>query len=165
MYALNVYQIFPLGGKPVGQDEYFLGGLYSPFGGTIIKVVDEFGNPMSLVNVRPKGKSGIGGTTNSSGSIDISWAKPDDIIVFSFVGYGTVEVPFKNLVSGQTIQMEMSFDDLPPVVITKPKEDTPKLPVNQAKPFNWKMVLGISAAALLLLALLPSEKKPRKVNV
>lgn len=170
---LKVFEAPYPGGSTVGWGDYygFDGGLKGGFaGGKVVKVIDEFDTPMSFVNVRVKGRETAGSTTNASGTIDINFAAPGDTIVFSFVGYGTVELPFDKITEGQTVRMVMTTEELPEVVITKPATTTTTTSLPQTvtaetpKKINWLRVAGITIAAMAVLAILTSSSKPRKVN-
>ncbi len=54
------------------------------------RVLDETGNPLAGVNVKPKG-SGKGVVTGSNGAFEISVAEDKTVLVFSYVGYVTKE--------------------------------------------------------------------------
>ncbi|MCW3463679.1 TonB-dependent receptor [Chitinophaga nivalis] len=55
-------------------------------------VVDESGQPLPGVSVGIKG-SRTGGITNASGTFALSDVPPDAVLVFSFIGYQTQEIP------------------------------------------------------------------------
>ena len=69
-------------------------------------IVDEAGEPVIGVNVRVKGNSTLGTITDYDGkfSIDVS---SKDILVFSYIGYKTVEM---KTVAGQPINLTLTED-------------------------------------------------------
>lgn len=79
------------------------------------RVVDTQGKGIPGVTVRIKGETG-GGTTNSNGDFSIAVTSSNAILVFSFTGFITQEVP----VNGQAtlnIILKESVDDLSEVVV------------------------------------------------
>ena len=73
--------------------------------GTVIDKTS--GSPMPYVNVMVKGTT-IGTITGNNGTFNLS-SSNTGILVFSFIGYKTVEIPFKN---GEIINIEMDTDAL-----------------------------------------------------
>ena len=166
---MKTFEVTPLGGATVGLGDYYGNGGGLGFAGKMAKVVDEFDTPMAFVNVYVKDNPSTGNTTNSDGMVDISFAGEGQEVVFSFMGYGTIVIPFEKITDGQTIRMEMTTEELPEVVITKPgnTNTTASLPkvVDETKKINWIKIAGIGLAAMALIAILSSgSKKPRKVN-
>jgi len=82
-------------------------------------VTDKQGQPLPGVTVLLKGST-LGSTTASDGSYSIPSPRaltPNEVIVFSFIGFQTVEVPFKG---NTTINIQLVEDDkmLDEVVVT-----------------------------------------------
>src|SRR4028119_2472947 len=59
------------------------------------KIVDEAGQPMSGVSVTEKGTT-KGATSKQDGSYTLTVTNPKAVLVFSFVGYATKEIPADN---------------------------------------------------------------------
>lgn len=79
------------------------------------RVTDEAGDGMPGVNIVVKG-TGIGTTTDVAGKYSLSVTESDAILVFSFIGYETVEMA----VGGRTtidIQLNLSIESLGEVVV------------------------------------------------
>lgn len=168
---LKTFDIRYPGGKTVGLGDGYgslLGGVGFA-GGKVVTIIDEFDSPMSYVHARVKGKESAGDITNSGGSVVLSFAKSGDVVVFSFVGYKTIEIPFDKIENGQKIRMEMSIEDLEPVVITAPTTTTTTAQLPDislpTKKINWLKIAGISIAVMVALAIFSGSDKPRKVNV
>jgi TonB-linked SusC/RagA family outer membrane protein len=68
------------------------------------------------VSVKVKGKSGIGGTTDSSGKYVIDIPGDDDVLVFSMIGYITQEIPAKGLAT-INVMLKSSSQGLEQVVV------------------------------------------------
>lgn len=77
-------------------------------------IVDETGEPLAGVSVIVKGKAG-GVTTNIDGQFSLN-AKPGDTIVFSYVGYASVEVKYAG--TPINIALKPSATNLDEVVVT-----------------------------------------------
>lgn len=100
------------------------------------KVKDYNGYNLDGVNIYPKDQdnfAGQGGITNADGefNIDLKDVQDDTIIVFSYLGYTTIEKPAR-LLKNYTVLMSESDEMLDEVVITAtvPKKQTAELPNN-----------------------------------
>lgn len=80
-------------------------------------VTDESKLPLPGVSVRIKGMNKATTTTNSAGKFNIQVPDENTILVFSYIGYATTEVPVKN---GRTMNISMKPDvgSLEAVVVT-----------------------------------------------
>ncbi|MET7000694.1 SusC/RagA family TonB-linked outer membrane protein [Chitinophaga defluvii] len=74
-------------------------------------VTDSKNEPLIGVNVRVKGKT-IGTITNNEGHYSIS-LDPTDILVFSYIGYVTLEIPVKNqvTVNAKLVEFQSQLDE------------------------------------------------------
>jgi hypothetical protein len=80
------------------------------------KIVDTDGAPMVGVTVTIKSKPQKGSASNADGDFLIS-AAPGDILVFSFIGFNTKEIPVKELDGHQTVVLEPDTQSLEEVVV------------------------------------------------
>ncbi|MEO9005294.1 MAG: TonB-dependent receptor plug domain-containing protein, partial [Ginsengibacter sp.] len=80
------------------------------------KVRDENGNPLANASVRLKGTN-QGVTTNNDGDFTISVPSPQAVLVISFTGYTSQEIPVGNR-TNITIGLSMSNNPLNEVVVT-----------------------------------------------
>ncbi|MES2275420.1 MAG: TonB-dependent receptor [Bacteroidota bacterium] len=78
------------------------------------KVLDEKGMPLPGVNIKAKGTS-IAAVSNQAGEFSITVPDAATIIVFSFVGYQTLEVAAGNMPASLTLKPEIT--DLTSVVV------------------------------------------------
>lgn len=93
----------------------FLQKLISNFNAVNIhgRVLDEQGKPISAVSVKIKGSKGII-TTGADGRFSINIPGDDAILVFSFVGYRSKELPAKE---GMVVSMEVEMNKLNEMVV------------------------------------------------
>lgn len=80
------------------------------------KIVDTDGAPMVGVTVTIKSKPQKGSASNADGDFLIS-AAPGDILVFSFIGFNTKEIPVKELDGHRTVVLEPDTQSLEEVVV------------------------------------------------
>ncbi|WP_316846643.1 SusC/RagA family TonB-linked outer membrane protein [Pedobacter psychrodurus] len=78
------------------------------------KVLDEKGSPMSSVSIKPK-SGGRAVYTNSEGAFAIDVENSDAILIFSYVGYVSRELPARNNMS---VTMQPDVSNLEQVVVT-----------------------------------------------
>ena len=71
------------------------------------RVTDNSGNPLSNVSVLLKGST-IGSTTSSDGSYTISVPNSKSVLVFSYVGYQTMEETVGNKLFGGSLSQHDS---------------------------------------------------------
>ncbi len=98
-YIKNTYQ---------NSSQYFGPGIFVSG-----NVIDQDGLPIPGVNIIVKGKS-IGTTTDFDGNFSLKVPKPNAILVYSYVGFSTVEQPVKTF---NTITLEYSIEQLDAVVV------------------------------------------------
>jgi TonB-linked SusC/RagA family outer membrane protein len=79
------------------------------------KVTDAMGVPLPSVTVQIKGTK-VTTTTNSEGNYKIAVAEPDAILVFTFIGFITKEVPVANTTT-LNVMLEERKEDLDEVVV------------------------------------------------
>jgi len=82
------------------------------------KVYNELGQPMAGVTVRQK-DSQNGTTTDAKGGFTLTVPDNNAVLVFSFVGYETVELRAKDIVTGSIITLKVAVSNLKEVVINK----------------------------------------------
>ena len=70
-------------------------------------ILDEGGDPLMSASVTVKGKPGVGVISDLDGKYEIN-ASSSDILVFSFIGYKTVEIPVNGL---KTIDIRLEPDN------------------------------------------------------
>ncbi len=80
------------------------------------KVVDHDGNPIPGVSVTVKGNPQKGAITNDEGDFLISIFQTD-VLVFSFIGFKTKEVPVSGLSSQKIVVLEQDLQSLEEVVV------------------------------------------------
>lgn len=98
--------------KPVPLSEPAL--LQMPVKG---RIVDSTGAPLYGINVTIKGRK-KGTITDANGSYTID-AAPEDVLVFSSVGFDTREIAVRELSDGGTIMLQWSISGLKEVVVNK----------------------------------------------
>src|SRR5213593_101969 len=80
------------------------------------KITGTNGKPIPFVNVTVKGTS-VGTTSNADGVFSISVPEKSNTLMFSFIGYKTVEVKLSNRASVD-VTMEEETSELATVVVT-----------------------------------------------
>jgi len=82
------------------------------------KVVDETGQPMIGVTVKIK-NTNLATSTDAKGAYSITVADDKTILVFSFIGYESIELAAKDIQAGSTITLKTAAENLREVVISK----------------------------------------------
>jgi TonB-linked SusC/RagA family outer membrane protein len=82
------------------------------------KVVDESGQPLPSVTVRIKNTTQAT-STDVNGSYTITVPDANTILIFSFIGYETVELAAKDIANGSTIALKAVNTKLQEVVVNK----------------------------------------------
>lgn len=75
-------------------------------------VVDENGQPLPGITVRLKLDKGNSTATDENGHFHLEVNNPNDILIFSFIGYDTREIPVSNYVEGIKIVLKESVGSL-----------------------------------------------------
>ncbi|MDR6941358.1 SusC/RagA family TonB-linked outer membrane protein [Mucilaginibacter pocheonensis] len=82
-------------------------------------VKDETGKIMPGVTVKVKGTEQAATATNNDGIFQITVPNDEAVIVFSYIGYETQELRFKDIIQGAVITMKASETNLHEVVVSK----------------------------------------------
>lgn len=118
----------------------------------IIKVVDEFGYPVSGAHIYFSSTNGT--STNNDGTAALS-GDPFSTVIVSYIGKTTEQYTFQNV--PQTVVLYEEFSSLDEVVITAPKKkkETP----------NYVFPALGAAALLLVLMSLRSGPAPKEITL
>jgi TonB-linked SusC/RagA family outer membrane protein len=90
-------------------------------------LVDEHNVPLPGATVKIKGALTGQTVTNQKGQFTITAVNPDDVLVFSFIGYQTLEIPVNKLQNPLHIVMKESVSDLDQVQVTAYGQTTKRL--------------------------------------
>ncbi len=82
------------------------------------KVVDDLGQPMIGVTITEKGTKNVT-TTTAKGSFNLTATDDNSILVFSYVGFESKEIPVKQLAGGSVITLVPAVTNLREVAINK----------------------------------------------
>ncbi|SEW15002.1 TonB-linked outer membrane protein, SusC/RagA family [Chitinophaga arvensicola] len=82
------------------------------------RVVDSMGVPLSGINVRIKGQK-KGTVTDAQGAFTIDVLSSEEVLVFSCIGFETVEMTAGKLATGATITLKLVNKGLKEVVVSK----------------------------------------------
>lgn len=82
------------------------------------KVVDSTGAPLNGINVRIKGRK-TGTITNAQGEFSIDIISAADVLIFSSVGFETLEMTAGELAAGATVTLKQRNNGLKEIVVSK----------------------------------------------
>lgn len=82
------------------------------------KVTDETGQPLAGVTIKLKGYT-VAMVTSGNGQFSMSVPDENTVLIFSFIGYETVELSAKDIAHGSIITLKASQTNLREVVVSK----------------------------------------------